>query len=462
MTERIVGLIWDAWRARRSGVGAITQRQRVRLADMVAHARANSPCYRELYRDLPDRVEDPTLLPVTTKRALMARFDDWVTDREVRLAAVRPFVENLELIGTTFLGKYAVATTSGTTGTPSIFLIDDHTFRVTNALASRMLGAWLSIRDIVRIAVMGGRMSMVMATGGHFASAVAATRLQKGSRWGRKSVQVLSVHMPMAEVVAQLNGFRPAIVAPYASMASLLASEQEAGRLNIRPVLLALAAEGLPPDEYARISRVFGGKVGNSYASTECAFLSYSCSRGWLHVNSDWAILEPVDADYRPVPPGDPSHTVLLTNMANRVQPILRYDLGDSILQRPDPCPCGNPLPAIRVQGRSADVLNFPTEGGGRVSIPPLALEVDSVPGVDLAQIVQTTPTSLRLRLRFASGADPDQVWQRVHGELKHLLASHKLHEVTIERAEEPPEQSKGGKFRQVIPHSQTNDSLSR
>ena len=42
-------------------------------------------------------------------------------------------------------------------------------------------------------------------------------------------------------------------------------------------------------------------------------------------------ILEPVDRDYRPTPPGELSHTVLLTNLANAVQPIIRYDLGDSV-----------------------------------------------------------------------------------------------------------------------------------
>jgi len=46
--------------------------------------------------------------------------------------------------------------------------------------------------------------------------------------------------------------------------------------------------------------------VGNSYAATECPFLSYGCQEGWLHVNTDWTILEPVDADHQPSRPGSP------------------------------------------------------------------------------------------------------------------------------------------------------------
>ena len=60
MTESIPWLLLDAWRARREGPAAIERRQRKRLAEIVAYARTNSPYYRELYRDLPERVEDPS------------------------------------------------------------------------------------------------------------------------------------------------------------------------------------------------------------------------------------------------------------------------------------------------------------------------------------------------------------------------------------------------------------------
>lgn len=450
MTEHVIGLIWDAWRARRSGAGTIAQRQRARLAGMVAYARANSPYYRELYDDLPERIESPELLPVTDQKKLMDRFDDWCVDRAITLKGATVFAEDPSLIGERFLGRYTLLTTSGTTGTRGVFVLDDRSMAVTNAMAFRMLTAWLSAGDLARILFGRGRMAMVMATGGHFASAVAAARLQKSQ--GRR-LEVLSVHMRLPELVAGLNQFRPVLLAPYASMAALLASEQEAGRLRINPVLLALSAEGLPEGEYDRVARAFKAKVGNSYAATECPFFSYSCEHGWLHVNSDWVAFEPVDADYRPVPPGKPAHTVLISNLANRVQPILRYDLGDSVLQQAEPCRCGNPLPAIRVQGRSAEVLMFHTDGGDRVTIAPLAFATvaDRTPGLQMFQIVQTAPRSLRVRLQ-SQDADADRVWATVQTEIKRLFAEHGLDHVALERAEEPPEQSKGGKFRQVIP----------
>ncbi len=182
--------------------------------------------------------------------------------------------------------------------------------------------------------------------------------------------------------------------------------------------------------------------------------MAFDCKQGWLHVNSDWVILEPVDADYRPTPPGEPSHTVLLTNLANRVQPIIRYDLGDTIVMRPEPCPCGSPLPAIRVQGRRDDVLRLQAADGRMVRVLPLAIGsvLDQTPGVHRSQLVQTGPASVLLRLDLEPGMQGGQVWDRACSSLTGFLADHGLAGIGITRAAEGPQTSvTSGKFRQII-----------
>ncbi len=59
------------------------------------------PYYKELYQGLPDRIEDPKLLPVTDKKKLMARFDDWATDRLGRFYRVT-YKYGLELLDHVF------------------------------------------------------------------------------------------------------------------------------------------------------------------------------------------------------------------------------------------------------------------------------------------------------------------------------------------------------------------------
>jgi len=443
----------DARVAKRGGERAMVDRQRARLAALVAYARAHSPYYRHLYQEagVPMGVDKLAGLPVTGKSELMAAFDDWVTDPAITLAQARAFAEDPKTIGRPFLGRYTLSTTSGTTGRHGIFLQDARATSVAGAMMARMLGGWLTVRDVAKIVAGRGRMALVVPDGGHFASTVAAARLRDRSR-----VAAFSVHQPLEELVEALNAFQPTVLAPYASVGALLAGQVEIGRLRIDPALVILTAEGLPAAEYGRVSRAFGGKVRTSYAANECPFLSYGCTAGWMHVNADWAIVEPVDEQYRPVSPGEPSHTVLLTNLANQVQPILRYDLGDSVAVRPDPCPCGNPGPALRVAGRAADLLTFPGADGKPVTLAPLPLAtlLEAVPGLELFQIVQAGPTTLRLRLLPAPGRDPEDLWRITEARLSELLARHRLGHVRIERATERPQFSAGGKVRTIVPAS--------
>jgi phenylacetate-coenzyme A ligase PaaK-like adenylate-forming protein len=296
---------------------------------------------------------------------------------------------------------------------------------------------------------------MVIATNGHHVGAAIGTRFQMGSaRAGGSMLRMFHADMPLSELVAALNAFRPAMLVGYASMTSVLATEQEAGRLRIDPLIVHPSSEVLAEPEYRRIGAAFDAKVRVLYACAECTFMGYGCAHSWIHINADWVLLEPVDADHRPVPPGTLSHTVLLSNLANRVQPIIRYDLGDSVVQRPDPCPCGSPFPAIRVQGRGTDVLTFRAEHGREVTIAGMTVEniVEVVPGVERFQIVQTAPAVIRVRLRTAAGADPGRVFQAVCDDLSRLLVEHDLGFVVVERDGEPARPDPGHKHRRVVP----------
>jgi len=164
-------------------------------------------------------------------------------------------------------------------------------------------------------------------------------------------------------------------------------------------------------------------------------------------------ILEPVDRSYQPTPPGEISHTVLLTNLANRVQPILRYDLGDRVLVSPERCPCGSRLPAIRVEGRTDEILAFSTPGGGtlRLSPRPVVSTINKAPGVHRFQVIQTGPARLVVRLQAVTPGDEGAVWPGVRERLQAYLRHQGLPDVVVERALEPPALDPlSGKFRQV------------
>src|SRR5262245_65370650 len=107
---------WDCLRAGRGEAGAIAARRDRRFAAAVDHARSASPLYRELYAGVPEGAPDPRLLPPTEKSMLMERFDEWVTDPRLTLAAAREFMEDPSRIGERYLGAYTITRSTGTSG----------------------------------------------------------------------------------------------------------------------------------------------------------------------------------------------------------------------------------------------------------------------------------------------------------------------------------------------------------
>jgi phenylacetate-coenzyme A ligase PaaK-like adenylate-forming protein len=222
--------------------------------------------------------------------------------------------------------------------------------------------------------------------------------------------------------------------------------------LNIHPVLTMTSSESLAMEERERIARVFGGKVRDNYGCSEFVAAAYGCAEGWLHVHADWVILEPVDEQLQPVHPGETSRTVLLTNLSNRVQPILRYNLGDRITVRPDACPCGSPFPAIRVEGRTDEILRFRSEDGSLIPVLPLALwsVLKETPGLHRFQAIQTGERRLTIRLE-ANGGETQAAWARVQERLGAFLTRQNLAGLVLELAGEPPMRDpRSGKYRHV------------
>lgn len=447
-------VVQDLWRAGFEGAPGLARRQETRLAALLAHARGASPFYRRRYAHLPGDGAALGDLPAVTKRELMAAFDDWVTDPAVTRAGLEAFIADPSLIATAFRESF-VCTSAGTTGHPGLFVHDRGAIDVYRAITfTRIAPAWFGAADWWRLALRGFRWAAVFGTGGHYVGAGWVELERRRGAFRARAFRVFPVQLPLAELVAGLNAFDPAVLTGYPSALALLAAEQAAGRLSLRPVVLACGGESLPADAGARMAAAFDCPVHNMYAASECLPMAFSCAQGWLHVNSDWVILEPVDAQLRPMPAGEPSHTVLLTNLANRIQPIIRYDLGDSVLARPSPCPCGSPLPAIRVAGRQDDVLHLAAADGRSVTILPMAIGtvVEETPGVQRSQLIQTGPATIRLRLDLEAGIDGEQAWRDATGRITAYLAAQQLGNVVLVRASEPPEQSaRFGKFRQVI-----------
>ena len=442
----------ETWWTRSGGAAAIFKARAEHLSALLAHVRARSAHYAERWGHVP---ADAPLesLPIVTKAELMGDFDRWVTDPALTRVGVEAFLADRAHIGRRYLGRYLVWKSSGTSGVPGIFVQDGAALSVYDAMIGVQLGAArLGGRYASGVLGQGGKAALVTARDDHYASIVSWERLKRASPWlSSKSFSVLD---PLPHLVKELNAYQPAFVASYPTLLTLLAEERAARRLVIRPSLLWAGGECMTSAARTAVENAFECPVVNEYGASEALSIAYGCSEGWLHVNADWVVLEPVDRDYRPTPPGETSHTALLTNLANRTQPLVRYDLGDSITAKAEPCACGNPLPAIQVEGRRDDIVSMRSSDGRTVRLLPMALTtvVEEAAGLHRFQILQTASDQLALRLDPKQARDRRGAGNAAAKALREYLARQSLPNVSVVVQHDLPARAdpRSGKLRQV------------
>jgi len=425
--------------------GQLAERQQQRLRALLAAARAGSRFYAELHRGAgPDT--PLAALPATAKRALMARFEDWVTDPVLSLPALRAFTADPARIADAYAGRYAVWESSGSSGEPGLFVHDAQALAVYDALEAlrraRPADPWALMR----------RSALVVATGGHFASLVALRRLQRLNPWLAPLLREFSVLQPLPALVGALERWQPQTLATYPTAAAMLGEARAHDRLRLVLRELYTGGETLTAAARSRLERQFGCPVRSHYGASEFLAIGWECAHGRMHVNADRVILEPVDARGRAVPPGRLSHTTLLTHLANHAQPLIRYDLGDQLQWLGEDCPCGSALPTVRVVGRRDDPLRMCADDGRALTLLPLALAtvLEDEAGVYDFQLLQHDARTLRLRL----GCEADAVAgarERCHRALRAWAGSLGLRRLCIVDEPGSPLHGRSGKVRRVV-----------
>jgi phenylacetate-CoA ligase len=407
--------------------------QQERLQRLTRHAAAHSRFWRERLPDSgPVRL---TETPVLTKAELMERFDDLVTDPRLRLEELLRHLDEIE-DDALYLGEHRVMTSSGSSGRKAVFVYDRAAWSVIAAMFLRR-SAWTNTGPRfprLKLAMIGGGSPTHMTRRGAQTMDIGLHRLCR-----------LSVTQPVPELVERLNAFQPQALYAYPSIAALLAVEQRAGRLRLDLESLFTSSEQLSPTVRERLDQAFGVRPYDFYATTEGLF-GHECEEHSIHLFDDMCVVENVDEDYRPVPPGEVGSRLLVTNLFNTTQPLIRFEITDLVAVEPEPCPCGRSLMRLRsLEGRAEDVLRL-----GGVAVHPLQFAlVTADPDVREFQVVQQGE-ALRLRVALRDGAAeaPARLRARVGARLEELGVPRPTVEVeTVEALERSP----AGKLQVVV-----------
>ncbi len=135
---------------------------------------------------------------------------------------------------------------------------------------------------------------------------------------------------------------------------------------------------------------------------------------------------------------------MLVTVLSRSTQPLIRYELDDSVRLASAPCPCGRPFRLIdAIQGRIEEVLSFAGAGGGRVTIHPITFSniMDQLP-VASWQVLEDEAGVHLLLAGLAAPLDD----AALAGEVAQTLVDHGVQRpaIDVQRVEAIPKSASG------------------
>ncbi|MGC2380457.1 MAG: hypothetical protein WA622_25625, partial [Mycobacterium sp.] len=321
-------LRWDA--------GRLAAERERRLRELLVYAAEHSPFWRERLagRDLANFTEaDLPSLPVLTRAEMMAEFDRVVTDPRLTFARIQRHLDLPDGDRGYMDDEYQAIITSGYIGTQAVHVYGWDEFVTFVMQGSRWTGRRGEDPEAVlaqAFATSARHESGIFHDFSTFESGGPASHCSGGTQ-------------PLDEIVDGLNNASPPVQALQAwpSLMRELALEAIAGRLTIKPTWVSVAGEVCTPPVREAVRSAWGVEASEFWGCSEGTY-AFPCGVGeGMHVADDLVILEPADADGNVVPYGQPAERLLLTNLYNLAQPLIRYDLVDAVTMSDEPCPCG-------------------------------------------------------------------------------------------------------------------------
>ncbi len=354
--------------------------QETQLRRLVQHAYASVPVYRRLWDQAnvhPGNItslDDLARLPLMDKRALRAAYPD---------QALAIGIDRRQLV------QYA---SSGSTGQPFQFVMS-RAEKGRRWAAMLRCWAWAGAYQGVRqVYIKDGHALGSFSHGLMHHVEQAATRMI-----GLSAYDVHDEHVD--KVIAELQRYQPRVINTYPATGHRLAQEMEKRGARLPLHAIITSGEVLFPYLREAMERWFACPVHDFYGG-EGMDVAFQCGQSrYYHINVETTILEVIDDDGRPLPPGHEGQ-IVLTNLINYSMPFVRYAIGDiGALAEPEArCPCGRGLPLLdHVTGRSSDQLTLPD---GRQLLMWFFTDLfRQTPGIDSFQMRQEAPDRIRIQV---------------------------------------------------------------
>lgn len=399
--------------------------QEAKLRLVLSHARAASSFYRRRLNEAgvdPDRArrDDLSRFPTLSKAEIAEHGD--------------------EMIDASIPGGLFDCNTGGSTGMPLTFKMD-RARQASDQAARARTRRWFGID-------LGARELYLWGSPVELTAQDHARRMRDRLANHRLLDAFNMTPRSMSRYLDDLERFDPVHIFGYpSSIARLFRHAAQCGRPIRAPSLRAVFVTGEVFDrsERAIIEESVIVPVADGYGSREAGFIAHQCPLGAYHVTMESHIVELLDANGRPVSPGECGE-VTITHLDALGMPFVRYRTGDMARRGLEPCPCGRGLETLTaIEGRKTDMLR--TADGGFAHGLSVIYVLRDLPAIVQFRIVQRPNLDLDVTLvlrRDLTASERD----RIADQLKRRIGQDiEVRLIVADRIAPDP----SGKYRHVV-----------
>jgi len=374
----------------------------------------HSTFYHELYtKNGISRKELHTIdlekIPSVDKEMIMEHFNDVLTTDDITKEDVLDFLDKSTHTNDLFKNKYHILHTSGSSGQLGIFVYSKKEWDT----------LYPYITNVFDFNFRKQKSVFIGAVGGHFTGASFISWCTNGVTRFFCDPLIIDVNDPLDDIIKRLNEFQPDILGGYFNALKVLAQKQKENELSINPKILTNCGEGLNKKDKTFIENMFQAPMSNLYSFAECYVLGFGKKEfDGIYIRDDICLVEIKE------------NHILITNLVNKVEPLIRYRIDDFITPKKDK---KKQLPFTLIDtvvGRAEFVIWFENKYGKMDFIHPLIFTDFYVKGLDKLQIAITSKTSFEFRAVIKSD-DKKRVLDEIKMKLDKILQDKHFSNVT-------------------------------
>lgn len=378
--SKFLGSLVSLKRNEKRSYESIVKIREKKLREMLKYAYNNSEFYRELYSKNGIQYENLNTIaiediPSITKKDMMDNLQSVLTVKDITAEEVMDFAHKCKDPKILLKNKYQVIHSSGTTGSPGVFLYNEDEMSIAFSCSSRMHS--INFFKKTKVAYYAG-------VDGRFGG-VSLVRFGQTDFFKKfYDVCFLDMNEPLEKTI---------------------------------PIV-------------------------NMYAASETYYLGIGKDEyDGIYLMDDFNYIEIMDG------------YILVTNLYNHTQPIIRYRINDNLTLKKDKKKI---LPFRLVDnliGRSEELLWFKNEKGERDYIHPLVLTGISIEGLDKFHVVAYSEERFELLAILQKDEEQERIYDQLKYDLDNILMQKKMKNVSyeIKRISYPIVDEKTRKYKMII-----------